>query len=157
MRAVLFAGALVARVFPQRLGPMRGVFCSWGLSVKLFVSFSARCVWYRFSGTSSAKLFPRCSDRCVESSAPELPRPRVLPAYRANAWSLMLRTAFGQAFCPLVWAMSGTFLLRSSLGQRFCPLIGPMRGVFCSGTFSAKFSPAYRADAWSLRFRRPVG
>ena len=61
--------------FCPLIGPMRGAFCS---------------------GTSSAKLAVRLSGRSVELSAPDLSWPKVLPAYRADARSLLLRNLSGQ-------------------------------------------------------------
>ena len=66
--------------FCPLIGPIRGVLCF---------------------GTLSAKLFAGFSERCVEPYAPELSRPRVLPAYRTDAWSLMLRNLVGHVFVRL--------------------------------------------------------
>ena len=97
--------------FCPLIGPIRGVLCF---------------------GTLSAKLFAGFSERCVEPYAPELSRPRVLPAYRTDAWSLMLRNLVGQDFCPLIW---------------------PMRELYAPEPFRRKVLSAYRTDVWSLVLR----
>ena len=92
---------LFGQAFCPMFRPMRGVFRSGAPSAKGSARLSGQCVEPHASDRFRPSFLSGCLGDVWNLFAPELSRPKVLPAYRADAWSLLLRNLFGQVFARL--------------------------------------------------------